>query len=320
MAPTPYSRSTYPRSPYLCSPPNSPALVSNLDGVHAPSEGPSTAPPLSTDIMPPSSYQVFPSTEQPALPALTDQPCPILSFPACAQPPSDPLHLFAFLPKKPVYAVDCNVAAPSPRLLLHVSIDAALTLPLVDLIAEAAVELFTNFPDYRINFQEMVQVAVHNEVLNIYNNKDLTRFFQQCAGQEMHQQIELARARIATANSAHARMDGKTVETATSLLNVSQQFSHLPTDPRDASHSENIGYTNSRRVNKDRLPFATYITPHAPSEPPYYWVPYGYAIGVFSKLVWSGGQGLVGHEVSSLEEALNALENVLREGHFSLIH
>ncbi|EIW77721.1 hypothetical protein CONPUDRAFT_156908 [Coniophora puteana RWD-64-598 SS2] len=343
-----YPRSPYPRSPYPRSPPNSPASGSGFVDVPAP-VSPDNAAPSSTGVAPPSS-----GTESP-IPTQPTQHHPPSSFPA--QPsPSDPLQAFAFLSKKPAYAVDFNVG----HFNIHMQgsgtnseiVTACVRRCCLDLISETVAELFVNSPDYRVDFQEMVQAAVRKEVLNIYNDKNFTRFFQQCAGQEIHRQNELARARVAAANSARSRSDGEIVE----------EFSHLPTNTRAASgpRSQNVEYTKVRGVNEDRLPFgvippdgiinrnlnaafralvadlplrsvklspsvvATYITPHATSAPPYYWVPYGYAIGVFSNAdiyhsLWSGGRGSVGHQVFSLEEALDAMDNALREGYFGLI-
>ncbi|EIW84485.1 hypothetical protein CONPUDRAFT_151503 [Coniophora puteana RWD-64-598 SS2] len=143
---------------------------------------------------------------------------------------------------------------------------------------------------------------------------------------------------------------------------IPSAFLHLPTQSSvtSARGTRTIEYTHARSVNEDRFPFGVipldgiinrnlkptfgslvaglptrtvYLTPSvevtyydapANAEPPYYWVPYGYAIGVFANphlyyTVWGSGRGSEGHEVFSLDEAHAALENALLEGRFGVV-
>ncbi|EIW81652.1 hypothetical protein CONPUDRAFT_152575 [Coniophora puteana RWD-64-598 SS2] len=351
-------------TPYLRSPANSLISVSESLNTPAPSESPYSASPSSRDVAPPSSTDGAPTPSSKVTPPspMEDSRSPehptrpffwacnpgTPEFPAQPPPPPTTLHTFASLSKKPAYALNCSCS----HFNIHMQgnstksevVTACVGQCCLDLISETVVDIFTKSPDYHIDFQDMVQVAVRRELLDITNNKDFT---SNALGRRC-----ITRTRWPERGS---------------LLPIThvviQMFSHLSTACRSASEprSNDIEYTNTRTVNEEHFPYgiippdgvinrnlngtfqdlveglptrtvkllpsvkATYIMPHAPSEPLYYWVPFGYAIGVFSNpdiyySVWSGGRGSEGHEVFSLEEAFEAMEDALREGRFGLIH
>ncbi|EIW76561.1 hypothetical protein CONPUDRAFT_76202 [Coniophora puteana RWD-64-598 SS2] len=188
----------------------------------------------------------------------------------------------------------------------------------VNFIADKVIEdLFS--PSWRKEFKTLIAIAVSHEVNTIYEDETFATFFHSCAAEEVTRQLEAAKIRQ-TYQAAQRRSGPSTralrgvsvpleqsplgpVESASANIVEGIELTrlgtldpaHLPKGviPGDGLINRNINPTMRRLVS--RLPTrevtlpnrvkATYFTPPARTSGPYYWVPYGHAIGVFSGLV-----------------------------------
>ncbi|EIW86723.1 hypothetical protein CONPUDRAFT_69153 [Coniophora puteana RWD-64-598 SS2] len=339
--PPPSPTPTSPSSPAV-----PPLYIAASHACQSAAQSPSSAPRASgTSPCTSASHQATPSP-----------------FPAHPPSPPNPYHAYAFLTKKKDYSVDCTCGHFNIHMQGNGTANEVLTacvgkccLTPVNLIAETVADLILT-GEWKLDFQEMLHASVRTEVLNLPNNESFASFFHRCAAIELNSQLELTRARFTAMQEAAA------IARTNSHGEIPTAFDNLSTASRVASApgSDTLRYVNFRSVNGDRFPYGvippdgvvnrnlnptfqsmvarlptrtvsltpsvdvTYYDVPVNSEPPYYWVPYGFAIGIFANpqlyySVWSSGRGSEGHEVFSLDEAHAAMENALLEGRFGLI-
>ncbi|EIW75645.1 hypothetical protein CONPUDRAFT_159088 [Coniophora puteana RWD-64-598 SS2] len=184
----------------------------------------------------------------------------------------------------------------------------------VDILSDKVIEgLFT--PAWRKEFQALVALAVSNEVNDIYKDDTFATFFHSCAAEEVARALEAAKVR--QTYQAAQRRTGSSFRRAHRGLSVPLEETPLG-DVSSAGPLEGIELTRLGTMNPARRPMGvipgdgiinrnvnptmrrlisrlpkrevvlpnrasvTYFTPPSKSTAPFYWVPYGHAIGVFS--------------------------------------
>ncbi|EIW79699.1 hypothetical protein CONPUDRAFT_155094 [Coniophora puteana RWD-64-598 SS2] len=229
-------------------------------------------------------------------------------------------------------------------------------------VAETVADVLLN--QFKLEFQEMIHCAIRHELLRLYRNDTFNRFFHRCAAEEISRHFEAAKARFSAMDREFSPSHYVVPPVPASLLapRPNPETHRSTFTPRRASSSpgDKIETIRVRKVDNDRVALGiipvdgiinrdldatmrdlvdrlptrrvpltenievTYYMPHAGSDGPFYWVPYGYAIGVFSEpdhfyTLWAGSNGAEGYRVDTINEGCKCLERALLEGRFGLL-